>query len=104
MVDSVFISVDNSLGRRYASPKEYACKNQASCLHAGMFCPRISLWNTIRPRPGNPVRTGFERHDRMDYSRAPLGFHSWRKQLFLRNTDYADCFHIDNAGKLLRPK
>ena len=56
LVASIFIYMDNPLGRGDAASKTYAEKNKARRLYGGMRRARVFVWNLVRARTGNFVR------------------------------------------------
>ena len=87
MVDTLFVCVDGSLGRCYASAAAYVKEDEAACLYDSVCGSWIPVRHLVCPGPGALVWTEFSRDACVDRSRAAVGFHSWCEQFLLWNPD-----------------
>ena len=59
MVDTVSVSLDDSLGRDHAAPTKNSEEDTANCVYDRKRMSRIFVWNTLCPGAGNSFWTEF---------------------------------------------
>lgn len=59
MVDTVSVSLDNSVGRDHAAPTKNSEEDTANCVYGRKRMSRIFVWNTLCPGAGNSFWTEF---------------------------------------------
>lgn len=91
MVDTVSVSLDDSLGRDHAAPTKNSEEDTANCVYGSKCMSRIFVWNTLCPGAGNSFWTEFQRDDCLDYCWLAVGFCAWHQQFLLWNIDCSDC-------------
>ena len=91
MVDTVSVSLDDSLGRDHAAPTKNSEEDTANCVYDRKRMSRIFVWNTLCPGTGNSFWTEFQRDDCLDYCWLAGGFCAWHQQFLLWNIDRSDC-------------
>ena len=91
MVDTVSVSLDDSLGRDHAAPTKNSEEDTANCVYDRKRMSRIFVWNTLCPGTGNSFWTEFQRDDCLDYCWLAVGFCAWHQQFLLWNIDCSDC-------------
>ena len=91
MVDTVSVSLDNSVGRDHAASTKNSEEDTANCVHGRKRMSRIFVWNTLCTGAGNSFWTEFQRDDCLDHCRIAVGFCARRQQFLLWNIDCSDC-------------
>lgn len=99
MVDSVFIYMGSSLGSGYDAAAEYTGEGKTLGIYDIVRSSWFFVRNLICAGTGDPLWIELSRDDSLDCSGAALGFHPWYQQFFLRDTNCADNFGIENGGK-----
>ena len=59
MVDTVSVSLDDSVGRDHAAPTKNSEEDTANCVYGRKRMSRIFVWNTLCPSAGNSFWTEF---------------------------------------------
>ena len=59
MVDTVSVSLDNSVGRDHAASTKNSEEDTANCVYGSKCMSRIFVWNTLCPGAGNSFWTEF---------------------------------------------
>lgn len=59
MVDTVSVSLDNSVGRDHAASTKNSEEDTANCVYGSKCMSRIFVWNTLCPNAGNSFWTEF---------------------------------------------
>ena len=90
MVDTVSVSLDNSVGRDHAASTKNSEEDTANCVYGSKCMSRIFVWNTLCPGTGNSFWTEFQRDDCLDYCWLAVGFCAWHQQFLLWNIDCSD--------------
>lgn len=60
MVDTVSVSLDDSLGRDHAAPTKNSEEDTANCVYDRKRMSRIFVWNTLCPGAGNSFGLSFK--------------------------------------------
>ncbi len=87
MVDTVSVSLDDSVGRDHAAPTKNSEEDPANCVHGRKRMSRIFVWNALCTGAGNPFWIKFQRDGRVDHCRIAVGFYARRQQFLLWDTD-----------------
>ena len=91
MVDTVSVSLDDSLGRDHAAPTKNSEEDTANCVYDRKRMSWIFVLNTLCPGAGNSFWTEFQGDDRLDHCRIAVGFCARCQQFLLWNIDCSDC-------------
>lgn len=60
MVDTVSVSLDNSVGRDHAASTKNSEEDTANCVYGSKCMSRIFVWNTLCPGTGNSFGLSFK--------------------------------------------